>query len=101
MNDDESRYTGVLSTLSASRRIVRNSFAVFLLAFLLITLVLSYRIGAVVSAGLALSYALLQLLGARYCVTCGLSVSRLPWSTQAIPCPSCGSECRFAWRSHT
>lgn len=101
MSDEDTRYSGVLSASSPTRRVARNSIAVFLLSFLLVTFLLSYRLAALVSVGVAVSYAIVQILGARYCVTCGLPVFRQPWSRQAVRCPACGSECRFAWRSQT
>src|SRR5262245_3948437 len=101
MSDDDTSNPGVLSALSPTRRILRNSVAVFLLAFFLMTLLLSNRLGIAVAAGVAVSYALVQFLGARSCVACGLAVTRAPWAGRAVRCPSCGSECRSLWRSHT
>jgi hypothetical protein len=101
MNDDDAPDVGLISALTPTRRILRNSVAVFLLAFFLATLLLPYRLGTAVAAGLAVSYALVQFLVAQFCVTCGQSVLRGSWARRPVPCPGCGSECRFLWRSHT
>jgi hypothetical protein len=83
--------TGILA-LGPTGRLVRNGVAVFLLAFWLLTFLWPYRIGAVVSAGLALGYVAVQVLGSRPCPTCGVAVFRAPWSDRAVRCPSCGDE---------
>ena len=101
MNDDDAPDVGLTTTLSPTRRILRNSVAVLLLAFFLLTFLVSYRIGTAVAVGVAVLYALVQFLAARFCVTCGQSVLGGSWSRQAVPCPGCGSECRRLWRSDT
>ena len=99
MNDDDEPDVGLISTLSPTRRIMRSTVAVFLLAFFLVTLLASYRLGTAVAVSAAVLYALVQCLVARFCVTCGQSVLGGSWSRQVVPCPGCGSECRRLWRT--
>jgi Flp pilus assembly protein TadB len=69
MNDDDQddgdSYDAQPHALSAGRRIARNSIAVFLVAFFVVTLVTPYGIGAAVSVAIAALYALVQCLAAR------------------------------------
>jgi hypothetical protein len=63
--DDGDWYDGQPHTLSPVRRIARNSIAVFLVAFFVVTLVTPYGIGAAASVAIAALYALVQCLAAR------------------------------------
>jgi H+/Cl- antiporter ClcA len=64
MDDDESLRFGEAGAPQPRRRILRNAVAVFLVAFFLLTLFISYRIGVVVSAAAAALYAIAQFLSA-------------------------------------
>jgi hypothetical protein len=99
MSDDDTPQD-VLTAFSPIRRIVRNTVAVFLVTFFLLTMLLPTRLGAAISASLSVLYAVGQILGRRSCTVCGLLVSRAPWSWQRVSCPTCGGECYALWRSH-